>query len=258
MLPSIYISHGSPALTIMDNASKKFLQTLAQKFDTPKYILVISAHWTTKELRILNTQDPSLIYDFYNFPPELYQQTYSAKNDLDKVNEVIELLNGENIKVIKENQREGYDHGVWSPLKLVYPKADIPIIQLSLPQNYSAFNLLKLGEALQSLRDDTLIVSSGAMTHNLRGVNWHNENAEPINSATEFRNWIVKNTQEGNVDSLLDFKTKAPSLQLNHPTLEHFMPFFVPLGASKNRIGQSLHNVYMYGNQSMDTIIFKD
>lgn len=258
MLPSIFVSHGSPALTLMNNKTTKFLKSLATLFDTPKYILVISAHWTTNTLEILYKTEASVIYDFYNFPKELYEQEYPAKSDKSKENEIIELLKKNNILITKNKERVGYDHGVWSPLSLIYPKANIPIIQLSLPMNYSIEELIKLGETLIPLRKDTLILTSGAMTHNLGEASW-NENDTSINNyAKEFHDWIIDKTKNGDMKELIDFRDKAPYVMKNHPTLEHFLPFFISLGASENRKGESLHNYYIYGNQSMDTILFKE
>jgi len=256
MLPTLFISNGSPTLTIENNSTTDFLKALPKQFKQPKTILVISAHWVTKELRVLSNEDPFIIYDFYNFPQELYEQEYPANNDIKKVHEVISLLTKANIDVFSEETRSGYDHGVWSPLKLMYPKADIPVVQLSLPLHFSAKELMNIGEALKSLREDTLIVASGAMTHNLREINWHNEEAKPLTYTVSFRNWVVNNLKSGNTNELINYKEHEDFFK-NHPTPEHFLPLFVVLGASNNCVGKSLHNVYRYGNLSMDTIIFE-
>ncbi len=258
MLPTLFISHGSPTLTIEDNSTTKFLKALPSKFIKPKTILVISAHWTTKELRILNNEDPFIIYDFYNFPQKLYEQDYPINNDINRVKEVISLLSNAHINVFEEQTQSGYDHGVWSPLKLMYPKADIPVVQLSLPLNFNAKELMNIGKALRSLRKDTLIIASGAMTHNLRDMNWHDENQKPVNYAVAFRDWVVEKLENKEINSLINFEKDAPYVRQNHPTLEHFLPLFVALGASRTYEGKSLHNQYMYGNQAMDTILFKE
>lgn len=257
MLPSLYISHGSPALVIMNNQTTDFLSKLPRQFKKPKTILVISAHWVTKELRILSNENPNIIYDFYNFPRELYEQKYPAKNNLIKVNEITQLIESKGLRITQDSMREGYDHGVWSILKLMYPNADIPVVQLSLPISYDAKELVKLGEILQPLKEDTLIIASGAMTHNLAGINWFNEEAKPVEYATIFRDWIVNKLEKSDVEALINFETQAPMLRQNHPSTEHFIPLFVPLGASETKKGEALHDIYMYGNQSMDAILFK-
>ncbi|PLY07340.1 MAG: dioxygenase [Arcobacter sp.] len=257
MLPSLYISHGSPMLMMMNNQSTKFLKELSSTFDKPKYILVISAHWVSNNLKILYEDSPSTIYDFYNFPDELYDLTYGAPSSKEKNDEIVKLLESNGIQIEKDVSRGGYDHGVWSPLKFLYPNADIPIIQISLPYNYDAKELINLGEVLSNLRENTLIIGSGSLTHNLRGMN-RDENSYVKPSAKAFRNWIVEKIENADIESLINYRRKSPFLGENHPTLEHLLPLFVSLGASKNKVGKSLHDVYMYGNLSMDTIIFKD
>jgi 4,5-DOPA dioxygenase extradiol len=257
MLPSLFISHGSPALVLQKNDTTEFLQNLSSLVDIPKYILVISAHWTTNELQILANDEPFLIYDFYNFPNELYAVEYPIQNSMDKVNEIFDLLKQNNIVVSKNEDRSGYDHGVWSPLKLIYPNADIPVIQLSLPMNYTPNELIKLGEVLYSLRVDTLIIGSGSMTHDLARVNYTEINAKPEIYAKKFRDWIVEKLEKGDSQSVAEFLTQAPYGRQNHPTVEHFLPLFIAMGASKESIGKSLHDRYMFGNLSLDTIIFR-
>ncbi|QDF27737.1 DODA-type extradiol aromatic ring-opening family dioxygenase [Halarcobacter anaerophilus] len=256
MLPSLYISHGSPYLMLMKNETTKFLEELSSKFEKPKFILVISAHWVTNNLKILYKQNPSLIYDFYNFPKELYELTYDAAGSLEMSDKIIELLNSHNIEIEKDMSRNGFDHGVWLPLRFMYPKAEIPVIQLSLPYT-NVSDLYNIGNALQGLREDTLIIASGAMTHNLRDISWEEPN-EIKRYAKDFRDWMVEKLENGKYRQLLNFSQEAPFVQHNHPTLEHLLPLFIALGSSKSKIGKSLHNVFMYGNQSMDTIIFKE
>ncbi len=257
MLPSLFVSHGSPRIAIMNNSSTDFLKNLSSLYTEPKYILIISAHWTTSDLRIMSNPNPELIYDFYGFEDALYAKKYNAINDIKQVNKIVSILEEKNISIVKDESREGYDHGVWTALSLMYPQANIPVIQLSLPMHFSNLELLNIGEALQSLREDTLIIGSGAMTHNIREA-VRDENAPVVPYAQKFRDWVVQNIEDAKYNELLEFKAKAPYVYENHPSLEHFLPLFISLGASKNKQGKSLHNVYMHGNQSMDTIIFED
>lgn len=256
MLPSLFISHGSPALSLTNNETKRFFQRVASLFEVPKYILVISAHWTTNKLEILANENPELMYDFYSFPQELYTMKYPIQNSIEKVDEVVKLLEENGIDIVKNKNRIGYDHGVWSPLKLIYRDANIPIIQLSLPLSYTPQELIALGEILYPLRKDTLIVSSGNMTHNLGLINWREENPKPQKYAVSFRDWIVEKLEKGDKRSLEQFIIKAPYVRENHPTLEHFLPLFVTLGASNDSVGESLNDCYEFGNLSMDSIIF--
>lgn len=258
MLPSLYISHGSPALMIQKNRTTEFLNNLSSNFEKPKFILVISAHWVTNTLKILYEESPSLIYDFYGFPKELYELKYPAKSSKRKSDEIVELLKSNGIKIEKDDFRGGFDHGVWSPLKFLYPDANIPVLQISLPMNYDADELLKLGEILSVLREDTLIIASGSITHNLGDITWIEEDDSAKPYVKEFKNWIIEKLKNADIDSLTNYRKKAPYLALNHPTLEHFLPLFLSLGTSKSKVGKSLHDVYMHGNLSMDTVIFEN
>lgn len=254
MLPSLFVSHGSPMLMIRDNSTTRFFQNLPKTFETPKFILVISAHWVTRNLKILYKESPSLIYDFYGFPKELYDLKYEAISSKSKSDEIAKLFEENGISIEKESSRGGYDHGVWSVLRFMYPNANIPVLQLSLPQNFSEKDYLKMGEILQSLRNDTLIIGSGTLTHNLMDVNWDENTKDIKDYCVKFHDFIIENLQSGVYENLLE---RAPLLRQNHPTLDHFLPLLINIGSSKNKIGESLNNVYMHGNLSMDTIIFK-
>lgn len=256
MFPSLFISHGSPALMLMDNTTSNFYKTLANKFEKPKYIIIVSAHWETQYLKILSNDSPFLIYDFYNFPQEMYEQDYPTNNDIEMVEKIIKECEKNNISIEKDDDRSGCDHGVWAPLKMIYPDADIPVIQLSLPKNYSVKELLKVGETLQGFRDEAMIIGSGNMTHNLGATNFWDIDAKPEQYAVEFNEWIIDQCQKGDLDTLLNYQILAPYYKKNHPTPEHFTPFLVALGASKDYKWEALNNVYMYGNQAMTNIVF--
>lgn len=257
MFPTLFISHGSPALCVIEHQTADFIKNLPLMFDTPQYIIIVSAHWVTRELKILSNVNPSLIYDFYGFPQALYNKTYAAKNDSAMVDNIINVLQDNGIQITKDAQREGYDHGVWSPLSLMYEKADIPIIQLSLPLTLDTNELINIGKALQVFRKNSLIIGSGSMTHNLQDSIWQID--APIKHyAKNFRDWMVEKLEMAEIDALKNFIKLAPDAAKNHPTLEHILPLFVSLGASKNNVGKSLNDTYMYGNQSMDTILFKE
>lgn len=256
MFPSIYLSHGSPFLCLTQYETASFLKKLPQLFDKPNYIIIISAHWTTKELEILSNPNPHIIYDFYGFPKELYDKKYPIKNDLEKVDDIVKHFNKKNISILKDDKHEGYDHGVWAPLSLMYPNADVPVIQISLPVFFTARELINIGEVLQEFRNEALVLGSGTLTHNLRDSN-RDVYAPVVSYAKKFRDWLILNAEEGNIDLLRDFLLYAPEVSSNHPTLEHLLPFFIILGASKNKKGKALNNIFMYGNQAMDCILFE-
>jgi len=257
VLPSLFISHGSPALGIMDNEFSDFFKNLSKKFEKPKYIVIVSAHWESKDLSILSNEFPKIIYDFYGFPKELHEKKYPAKNDIKQVKNIKKLLQNKDIEIKEEPFKEGYDHGVWVPLSLMYPKADIPIIQISLPKSYSSKELFILGEALQELRKECLIIGSGSITHNLYDTT-SNINAKVKEYAKIFDEYISKIIREKNIHELLDFKEKAPKFRENHPSQEHFMPLFFPLGAAISKDCEILNKRFMYGNLSMQTLLFSN
>lgn len=256
MLPALFVSHGSPMLGIEDHEVSRFLKQLPRQFEKPKYIIVISAHWYEKDLRILANQNPNLIYDFYGFPQKLYEVQYPIKNDISLVNKVVQSLEKSSLHVSLDKSRSGYDHGVWVPLSLMYPNADIPVIQLSLPIYSNVQELLKIGEALQSLREEALIIGSGNMTHNLREIVW-DENAPVQEYARVFHDWVIDKVEKADIDAFEHFFEQAPLIRQNHPTPDHLLPLFIALGASKDKRGKSLLDVYMYANQSMDSILFE-
>jgi len=256
MLPSLFISHGSPAIAIMNNEFSQFFKDLKNEFEEPKYIIIVSAHWQSKDLRILSHENAEIIYDFYGFPQALYEKKYEIKNDLKKVKEIKELLKNKNIDIKEDSLKEGYDHGVWVPLSFMYPKAHIPVIQISLPFSYSSYELYALGQALEVLRKDSLIIGSGNITHNLNDIHY-DINASVKDYASTFRDYIIKNIREKRTEELLDFQNKAPKLKQNHPSLEHFMPLFFALGASKTKNVKVLNNTFMHGNLAMDSLVFQ-
>ena len=257
MLPTLFISHGSPYLCLTKHEASDFLKEISKSFKKPKYIIIVSAHWLTKDLRILANKSPTKINDFYGFPKELYDLEYKASNDLKRVDEIVNLFTQKDIEIKKDDKREGYDHGVWAPLSLMYKDASIPVIQISLPLYYETKELLRIGEVLQELREEALIIGSGTLTHNLR-ASQRDINATIHTSTKIFRDWIVEKVENSDIKSMQEFKTLAPNLENNHPTLDHFLPLIICLGASKSKKGEALNSIYMYGNQAMDTIIFKD
>jgi 4,5-DOPA dioxygenase extradiol len=256
MLPTLFISHGSPDLILRDNQVSRFLRSLGSKIKRPKSIIIVSAHWGSRELEILANPEPELIYDFYGFPSTLYAQQYPASNDLELVAQITQALEKKGISITQNRTREGYDHGVWSPLAMIYPDASIPIVQISLPLHSTPEELIQIGEVLREFRAKSMIIASGNVTHNLGGVNWHANN-EVKEYAKSFRDWLIEKLAKGDIDALKNI-TKAPNFAKNHPATEHIMPIFINLGASKNHRCESMLESYMFGNLAMDTIVFKE
>jgi 4,5-DOPA dioxygenase extradiol len=195
----------------------------------PKAILVVSAHWIERPTTLGATGAVPLIYDFYGFPEKYYRQVYPAPGAPELARRVRELLEGHG-PVAEEPQR-GLDHGAYVPLVAMYPEADIPVLQLSLP-TLAATELVRLGRALAPLRDEgVLLIGSGFLTHNMRSMDF-SPMARPPSWASEFEHWTKEALERHDVDALVGYLDKAPGVRLALPTVEHFVPLLVALGAA--------------------------
>jgi len=230
-MPAIFIGHGSPMNALANNEFTKHLQVLGQTLPIPKKILMISAHWMTKGVELQASATPKMIYDFYGFPEALYKINYPAPGDANLANQVKTDLH----KYQAELDHEwGFDHGNWSVLHHMYPKADIPVVQLSLNQNF--MNLrdhLVLAKELNKLRSEgVLIIGSGNIVHNLRQIS-RSETAPVVEWAREFDELIKKSILENNLEQLLaEDPSKHSQWKMAHPSIEHYLPLLYVLGAA--------------------------
>lgn len=253
--PALFVSHGAPTVIIDNCPTRDFLLQLGKAIGKPKGIVCVSAHWTTTEPRVTMHPSPPTIHDFGGFPDELYTFKYPAPGDPALARRVLALLHAQGIAADKDMSR-GYDHGAWAPLMLMYPDADIPVIQLSVQPTQGAGYHLAVGRALQPLRDEgVLILASGAATHNLRDFFGRKLDAEPLPYAHEFADWLQAAVVKGDTKALLDYTHQAPHAMQNHPTPEHFLPLFVPLGTGGT--GRVIHDAYTYGVLSMASFIWE-
>ncbi|MBT0664616.1 dioxygenase [Geobacter pelophilus] len=247
--PTLFVSHGAPSLIIENCPTRDFLQRLGKDIGHPKGIVCVSAHWTTQEPRVTMHPQPSTIYDFGGFPDELYSLKYPAPGDPALAKRVLALLHSQGIPGETDMSR-GYDHGAWVPLMLMYPEADIPLVQLSVQPHLEPEHHLAMGKALQPLLDDeVLIIASGSATHNLRDFFGRKLDATLLPYAQEFTTWLKTCVIEGRTDDLLDYTNRGPHALQNHPTPEHFLPFFVSLGGGG--VGRVLHDAYTFGAIAM-------
>ncbi|MBI6944811.1 dioxygenase [Pseudomonas putida] len=254
MLPSLFISHGSPMLALQPGASGPALAGLANALPRPKAIVVVSAHWESRALLVTGSKQPQTWHDFHGFPAALYAVQYPAPGEPGLAMKVSELLNGAGLPARLDGQRP-FDHGAWVPLSLMYPDASIPVLQVSLPSHAGPALQLKVGQALAALRDEgVLLVGSGSITHNLGELDWHAgpEVIEPW--ALAFRDWVVEKLGEDDQAALLDFKRQAPFAVRNHPSDEHFLPLFFALGAG-GKFG-IVHQGFTLGALGMDIYRF--
>lgn len=230
-MPALFLSHGAPTL-VDDERWTTELATLAASLPRPERILVVSAHWEAAPLMLGATEPVPLTYDFGGFPRHYYEIRYDAPGAPGLADAVASLL-PDTEHVVRT--RRGLDHGAYVPLTVMYPKADVPVLQMSLP-TLDPQRLLELGRRLRPLRDEgVLILGSGFTTHGLPFLSrehWRSTSAPPPGWSREFDAWARERLAAGDVESLLAFRDRAPGMPHAHPTIEHFAPLFVTLGAA--------------------------
>ncbi|WP_434650432.1 DODA-type extradiol aromatic ring-opening family dioxygenase [Pseudomonas sp. D1-2] len=231
MLPSLFISHGSPMLALEPGESGPALTRLAAQLPRPKAIVVVSAHWESDELLVSANPRPRTWHDFGGFPPDLYKVQYPAPGDPRLATQVADLLNATQLQARLDTGRPA-DHGVWVPLSLMYPEADIAVVQVSLPSRQGPTLQTRVGRALASLREQgVLVIGSGSITHNLRDLDWNAgpDSIEPW--AKAFRDWMVARLASNDETALHDYRRQAPHAVRSHPSDEHLLPLYFARGA---------------------------
>ncbi|MFI9382200.1 dioxygenase [Kutzneria sp. NPDC052558] len=226
-LPTLYLSHGAPPLAD-DELWTGQLAAWSKDLPKPKAILMVSAHWEEAPLSLSATTTVPLVYDFWGFPQRYYDVRYAAPGAPQLADRVRQLL-GASVHDVPDR---GLDHGAYVPLVEMYPDADVPVLQMSMP-TLDPERLMEIGRKLAPLRDEgVLIIGSGFFTHNLRALR-----AEGTPTwSTEFDDWGHRALDSGDLDSLLDFENKAPAGRMAHPRTEHFAPLFVTLGAGEDEL----------------------
>jgi 4,5-DOPA dioxygenase extradiol len=230
ILPSLYISHGAPPL-LDDELWMSQLSAWAKEMPKPKAILIVSAHWESAPISISSTAaNTPLIYDFGGFSPKFYNMKYNTP-DASWLGEMVAKLMPDN-EPLHQHASRGLDHGAWVPLRVMYPDADIPVLQLSMP-THDPVKLLDLGRRLRTLREEgVLVIGSGFMTHGLPYIrDWRIEAAAPGWSA-DFDHWAQEALDKGDIETLINYRNTAPGMPYAHPTVEHFTPLFISLGAA--------------------------
>jgi 4,5-DOPA dioxygenase extradiol len=218
-------------LALEPGASGPALARLAAELPKPKAIVIVSAHWESNELLVSGNPQPETWHDFGGFPQALFDVQYPAPGNPQLATEVVELLKAADLPARIDAKRP-FDHGVWVPLTLMYPQADIPIVQVSLPTRGGPALQTRVGHALTSLREQgVLLIGSGSITHNLRELDWHAgpESVEPW--AKSFRDWMIEKLAADDEAALHDYRQQAPNAVRNHPSDEHLLPLYFARGA---------------------------
>lgn len=252
MNPTLFISHGAPNIILSDIKSKQNIKELADSLEKPKYIIVFSAHYLTKDLKIISPEANKIMYDFYGFEDELYKVKYEINSDKKLTLDLIEKLKKENINISIDENRKSYDHGVWNILALMYEHLEIPVLQISIPTSYNINQLIELGEKLQQFKDEALIICSGGITHNLGDMSI---NPNVRNYAKEFNNDMINIVENAKEEELKNIQ-KNINFYKNHPSIEHFLPMFIAYGNAINKKGKSFNSEMLYSNISMESFIF--
>lgn len=257
-LPTLFISHGSPMLALQDSPARRFLLELGNTLPRPKAIVMVSAHWETLGRPAVDfARQPETIHDFGGFPRALFEMQYPAPGAPELSERVAGMLEQAGYTPGKIPNR-GLDHGAWVPLTLMYPQADIPVMQVSIMRGADPAEHERLGKALAALRDEgILVIGSGSLTHNL-----HEYRGQPIDSpvqdwVSEFGDWMKQKLDTNEREAILDYRRLAPHAQRNHPTEEHLLPLFVAMGAAGEQAqAKRLHSSFEYGVLAMDIYAF--
>jgi len=253
----VYFSHGGGPLPILGDVSHKamvdFMNELPSQLRRPDAILVISAHWEESTITVMDGKMPPMFYDYYGFPREAYEITYPAPGNPVLTNKIVEVLKEEDIPVRTDSQR-GFDHGLFIPLKLMYPKADTPSLQISLLSGLDPVAHITLGNALRKLmQENILVIGSGFSFHNMRAFSWQGSpKPDPSNDA--FQNWLIEvviksPTQKEREQQMIEWE-KAPSARYCHPREEHLLPLHVCLGMA-NEPAKLVFDDYIAGKRAV-------
>ncbi len=255
-LPTFFFSHGAPTMALEDNETTRSWRALGNRFPQPRALLVISAHHHGCEPTLTANGSPETIHDFGGFAPALYQLRYPAPGSSELAEQARRLLLTAGFDAAVDPAR-GLDHGVWVPLRHMYPDADVPVVSLSVSPARNARWHFEIGRALAPLRESgVLVIGSGGLTHNLGALDWHG-NTSTAAWAIAFADWFVAKLRAHAIDDLLEWQQAAPEPRRNHPTSEHLLPVFVALGAARTGFNTSVTSaVFSHGSLALHGLEF--
>ncbi len=254
-MPVLFVGHGSPMNAIEDNDFTRSLRALGQKLPTPKAILVISAHWLTRGTWVQVAEKPKMIYDMYGFPKPLYAVQYPAPGApafAQETRQIVTLTN------VLEDHEWGFDHGNWSVLVHLFPKADVPVFQLSIDYYKPAEWHYELAKQLKELRNKgVLIIGSGNLTHNLRMVDFHQIDAPPRDWALEFDQRIARFLEDRNDKAVVEYEKLGTAARLAVPEPSHYLPLVYAVGLHDEKDELSYpYEKFQYGTLSMRSVLY--
>lgn len=256
--PSVFVAHGSPMFGIAAGDYGTTLRRFATRLPMPAAIVIVSAHWEAPgPIRVNAAPRPNLIYDFGGFPPALYELTYPAPGAPGVAEEALTLLANAGLDAVCE-ERRGWDHGVWIPLRLLYPDADVPVVEVSLPLPREPETVLRLGAALAPLRRrGGLVLGSGGIVHNLRLARLDRENGPVDEWARAFDAWVRERIERRDLGGLARYRTLAPHADLAVPESEHFDPLLFAVGAADDSDEtEEIASGFQYANLSLSSYAF--
>jgi 4,5-DOPA dioxygenase extradiol len=257
-MPSLFVSHGAPTFALEPGRAGAWLTSLGRQLPRPKAVVVLSPHWMTGGVRVGFSAAPETIHDFGGFPSALYDIRYPAPGQLDVAAQALQLLQTAGFDASADPAR-GLDHGVWVPLRHLYPHADVPVVPVSMPQSLDAAGAVRLGRALAPVADDgVLIVGSGSITHNLSRFGRRISPADAA-YAVDFMDWARAAVHRQDEQALVNYLAAAPQATLAHPSSEHYLPLPFAFGAAGlNRQAQVLDAGMTYDVIGMDAYLFGD
>lgn len=253
--PALFLSHGAPTFALEPGAAGAQLGALGRALRKPVAVVIVSPHWQTRGVEIGAASQPETVHDFGGFPSALYRIRYPAPGAPDVARRVQQALGDAGIQA-SLNERHGLDHGAWVPLMHLFPDADVPVVQVSMPVDLDAAKAHDLGRGLAALaQEDVLVIGSGSLTHNL--YEFRTGPAEEAAYAREFSLWVRQAVVEGDRDRLVATLERAPHARRAHPTPEHFLPLLVALGAAQDVLPATvLDGGIRHGVLAMESYVF--
>jgi 4,5-DOPA dioxygenase extradiol len=254
-LPAVFVSHGAPTFALEPGLAGQQLAALGAALGKPRAVVILSPHWMPAGVRITTSSSPETIHDFGGFAPELYAIQYPAPGSPEVASLVARALKTAGIPCELDDQR-GLDHGAWVPLMHMYPNADVPVVQVSIPFHATELDALALGQALAPLSNQgVLIIGSGSLTHNL--YEFRTGDVQEAAYVREFTSWIRQAVGGADTQALVDAMSLAPHARRAHPTLDHYLPLLIAAGAASDPLPVTvLDGGVRYGILAMESYVF--